>query len=204
MDGFESGSFSAWTANRTDLGDLSVGAAAAMQGSQGMQALIDDMNTIYLTDDTPAAEPRYRARFYFDPNSISMISGDTHFICIGYNGTSTALVRVQFRRSSGVYQVRAQVINDASTWVSTAWFTISDGPHPLEIDWRAATSAGANNGGVTLWIDGVQQAAISTVDNDTRKIDSVRLGAITGIDAGTLGTYYFDAFESRRQSYIGP
>jgi hypothetical protein len=30
------------------------------------------------------------------------------------------------------------------------------------------------------------------------------LGAVAGIDAGTRGTYYFDAFESRRQNYIGP
>ena len=35
-----------------------------------MQAVIDDTNTIYLTSDHPNAEPRYRARFYFDPNSI--------------------------------------------------------------------------------------------------------------------------------------
>jgi len=42
------------------------------------------------------------------------------------------------------------------------------------------------------------------MDNDTRRIDRVRLGAITGIDAGTRGTYYFDAFMSRRQTYIGP
>jgi hypothetical protein len=32
----------------------------------------------------------------------------------------------------------------------------------------------------------------------------VQLGAVSGIDAGTLGTYYMDAFESRRQTYIGP
>jgi len=30
------------------------------------------------------------------------------------------------------------------------------------------------------------------------------LGALAGMDAGTSGTYYFDAFESRRQNYIGP
>jgi hypothetical protein len=42
------------------------------------------------------------------------------------------------------------------------------------------------------------------MDNDTRRIDRVRLGALTGIDTGTRGTYYFDAFESRRQNYIGP
>jgi hypothetical protein len=29
------------------------------------------------------------------------------------------------------------------------------------------------------------------------------LGAISGLDSGTRGTYYFDAFESRRQTYIG-
>jgi hypothetical protein len=42
------------------------------------------------------------------------------------------------------------------------------------------------------------------VDNDTRRIDQARLGAVSGIDTGTRGTYYFDAFESRRQTFIGP
>ena len=63
----------------------------------------------------------------------------------------------------------------------------------------AASAAGA-----TLWIDGVQSGSLSGVDNDTRRIDHVALGAVSGIDAGTLGTYYLDAFESRRQTYIGP
>jgi hypothetical protein len=35
-------------------------------------------------------------------------------------------------------------------------------------------------------------------------MDHARLGALTGIDTGTRGTYYFDAFESRRFTYIGP
>ena len=56
----------------------------------------------------------------------------------------------------------------------------------------------------TVWIDGAQQASLSGVDNDTRRIDRARLGALTGIDTGTSGTYYFDDFESRRQTYIGP
>jgi hypothetical protein len=57
---------------------------------------------------------------------------------------------------------------------------------------------------VTLWIDGVQKADTIGVDNDTRWIDSIRLGAVSGIDNRTRGTYYMDAFESRRQTYIGP
>jgi hypothetical protein len=196
----------AWTSNSNDAGDLSVSASAALIGSQGMQALIDDANTLYVTDDTPNAEPRYRARFYFDPNSISMASGDAHFIFKGFSGTGTSIeaFRVEFRQSSGAYQIRVALFNDSSAWINSNWFMISDAPHFIEIDWRAATGVGANNGGLTLWIDGTQQADLTGVDNDTRRIDRARLGALSGIDAGTNGTYYFDAFESRRQNYIGP
>jgi hypothetical protein len=203
-DSFESGNFSAWLSNTTDGGDLSVSGAAALIGGNGMRAVIDDNNSIYVTDDRPAAEPHYRVRFYFDPNSIGMAGGDTHFIFKGFMGTSTEVLQVEFRRFSGTYQLRARLLNDGSSWVSTNWFTISDAPHFIELDWRAATTAGANNGGLTLWIDGTQQANLTGVDNDTHRIDRARLGAVIGIDSGTRGTYYFDAFESRRLTYIGP
>jgi hypothetical protein len=203
-DGFESGNLAAWTSNSNDLGDLSVSNSAALVGTRGLQAVIDDINSIYVTDDTPNAEPRYRARFYFDPNSISMLSGDTHYIFRGYSGTSTVALRVQFRFSNSAYQLRAGLVGDGSTWANSSWLTISDASHAIEMDWRAATGAGANNGSLTMWIDGVQQANLTGVDNDTRRIDRARLGAVSGVDTGTMGTYYFDAFESRRQTYIGP
>jgi hypothetical protein len=203
-DGFESGDLLAWSSSSTDLGNLSVSSAAALIGSQGLQALINDNNAIYVTDNSPNGEPRYRARFYFDPNSISMVSGDAHNIFFGYAGTSTAVLRGAFRFSSGVYQIRFSLLSDSGTWQNTSWFTISDAAHAIELDWRAATAVGANNGGLTLWIDGTQQADLTGVDNDTRRVDSAKLGALSGIDTGTRGTYYFDAFESRRQSFIGP
>jgi hypothetical protein len=203
-DSFEAGNLSAWSSSVTDVGDLSVHSAAALIGSLGLRAVIDDNNAIYVTDDRPVAEPRYRARFYFDPNSIPMASGNAHFIFDGFMGTSTAVMQIEFRYSSGTYQIKGGLINDGSSWTNTNWFTISDAIHFIELDWRAATAAGANNGGLTLWIDGVQKANLTTVDNDTRRIDRVRLGSVIEIDAGTRGTYYFDAFEARRQTYIGP
>jgi hypothetical protein len=54
-------------------------------------------------------------------------------------------------------------------------------------------------------VDGVQQADLTGVDNDTRRIDNAVLGALGKIDKGTpSGTYFFDAFESCRQTYTGP
>jgi hypothetical protein len=84
-DSFESGNLSAWSSSTTDSGDLSVTTAAALVGTQGMRALIDDNNAIFVTDDSPNAEPVYNARFYFDPNSTPMVSGDNHFIFYGYS-----------------------------------------------------------------------------------------------------------------------
>jgi hypothetical protein len=202
-DGFESGSFSAWSSSTTDGGNLSVGSTAALVGTRGMQALINDNNTIFVTDDTPNAEAVYNARFYFDPNSITMASGDNHFILYGYSGSKVVL-RVQFRFSSGVYQMRAGLQNNSSTWTDTSYVAINDAPHAIEVDWRAATGAGTNDGGLTFWIDGAQVSGMSGIANDTYKIDSVRLGAVNGIDTGTRGTEFFDAFESHRQTSVGP
>ena len=194
-----------WSACVDDAGDLHFdGPSLVGDAGVSMYNIIDDNNAIHVTSDHPNAEPRYRARFYFDPNSIPMVSGNAHFMFYGYNGTSKAVVRVEFRNSSGNYQLRAGILNDASNWTNSAWFTITDAPHPVEFDWKAATSAGANNGYMTLWIDGTQKANLTNVDNDTWRIDRARLGAVAGIDTGTRGTYYLDAFESRRETYIGP
>jgi hypothetical protein len=203
-DSFESGNLSAWSSSTTDGGDLSASTAATLVGNKGLQAVIDDNNSIYVTDDSPNVEPRYRARFYFDPNSIAMINGDMFFIFNGFEGTSTAVTRVDFRRYSNAYQIRGRILDDSSNWIDTNWFIISDASHFIELDWRSATASGANNGSLTFWIDGVQQASLGGVNNDTLRIDQVRLGAVSGIDSGTRGTLSFDAFESRRQSYIGP
>jgi len=47
-DGFESGDFSAWSSSSTDGGDLSVNTSAALLGSFGMHALIDDNSNIFV------------------------------------------------------------------------------------------------------------------------------------------------------------
>jgi hypothetical protein len=173
-------------------------------GNFGLQALINDNNAIFVTDNSPINEPRYRARFYFDPNSITMGRSDAHFILQGFNAAGTAVLQVELRKNGNNYQISASLVNDSTNFTNSGWFNISDAPHRIELNWQASSAAGANNGSLTLWIDGVQQAIVTGVDNDTRRIESVRLGAVTGIDTTTRGTEYFDAFESRRQTYIGP
>ena len=188
-----------------DGGDLSANPSAAIFGSQGLQAVLDDNNALVVIDESPALETRYRARFYFDPNSIPMAVGDAHLIFVGSSAGGTVQhLQLELRFQPTGYEVRALLMNDAKGWTSTNWIPLSDAPNALELDWRAATAVGANNGGLTFWIDGVQRADLTGVDNNTRRIDQVRLGAASGVDNGTRGAYFFDAFESRRLTYVGP
>ena len=162
---------------------------------------------IYVVDESPNAEVRYRARFYFTPNSITMAEGDAYYLLTGYDAlTSTPklVLYVELRFTAGAYQLRLRQNDDSQSTRSTSWVTVSNASHSIELEWRAATAVGANNGNLTLWVDDLQRATLTGLDNDTRRIDRVRVGAAGEIDTGTRGIYYIDAFESRRQTYIGP
>ena len=197
-DDFESGNLSAWTARKTDFGDLAVTAAAALEGTRGMRARIDDNTPIYVTDDTPASLNSYKAKFLFDPNSIGMASGDFHTIFLGMDQRTSYVptMRVEFRKSGDIYQLRAGARRDDLTWLNTQWFAITDQSHEVEVEWDASQSAGMNNGQLAFSIDSVLKANRTGIDNDTFRVDRARLGAIAGVDTTTRGTYFFDFFES--------
>lgn len=197
-DSFESGDFKAWSSSKSDGSDLDISQEAALAGSRGLQARIDDNSSIFLTDNSPLGESRYYTRYHFDPNSIKMASGNTHRVFQGYAGSSTLVLRVDFRFSDGKYQLQAALRNDGSGWKNSKWITIADASNHVKLEWQAATGLGANDGKLVLWINGDRKSILTGVDNDTRRIDGVRLGALAGIDSGTRGIYYFDDFGSWR------
>ena len=187
----------------TDGGDLSVSPTGALVDGEGMQAVINDNNPIFVIDDTPNAEGHYRAFFYFNPNSIGMTNGDNFTLFAGIQGSSTQVVQVQLRNRTGAYQLRTATLTDTAGNSLSSYVTISNGIHTVELEWDASTGAGMNNGSTRLWVDDLLKLSQTGLDNDTRRIDRAELGAVTGIDAGTRGTLYFDGFVSRRFSHIG-
>jgi hypothetical protein len=163
-----------------------------------MQVLINDTTALYVTDNTPNAELRYRARFHFHPNSIAMATGDYTTLLQGRDTSSTIILAIQFNRSSAGYQLRARAYDSVlANWVNTPYLTISNAVHSVEVDW-------GSDGHLTFWIDGVQQGSLTGINNSSYRMDSVRLGAAYITATTVSGTYYIDAFESRRETYIGP
>jgi hypothetical protein len=207
-DRFDLPNFSNWTNYSGDHGDLSAVQSPAFPGVRELQAVLDDNTPIGVRDEVPASEPRYLVRFHFHPHDVSMAQGENHVIFFGYSGQDLRrpVLRLELRRHQDgfLYQLRAALFDDGTTWRTTGWRTIGNEATRIALEWYAATGEGANDGRLHLRVNDRILAVITGVYNDTRRIDTIRLGAIAGIDDNTRGTYYFDDFESRRLTYIEP
>lgn len=199
-DGFECGDFSAWSSSVTDSGDLSVSADAKIHGNYGMSVLIDGTGLIYVQDDTPEGETKYRISFSLDPNSLTMANNDEFniFRAVKLADTTCFVISLGYTTVGGYY-IKVSDRTDAGNFSkATSSHVLTDAPHLIEVEWVASTGAGANNGQLTLWIDGVLKQTVTAIDSDTEVIDFVRFGAAQNVDAGTTGTLYLDDFVSSR------
>ncbi len=197
-DDFESGDLNLWTSSVTDSGDLSAERYASYWGDYGLSAEINDTNPIYVQDDAPASDAIYLARFYLDPSRLTVGTGSVVTLFSGLGGGSE-IFRLQLQKTSTLYQVRIGIKNIGGSWTDGAWKDINTGWTALEMQWVAAD----DNGYMSLWVDGNASGSVSPVDNGTLLLDSVRLGVLSISGTGTVGTLYFDDFESRRRSNIG-
>jgi hypothetical protein len=202
-DGFETGDLSAWSSTVAPS-KLSVSNGAPLYGTYSLRVAVNDNNPGYVVDATPVAEARYRARFQFDLAGLTMAQNDLHRIFSVVTSTGVEVGRVEVRFSAqNQYQVRISAQDDQAVAINSNWIAITTGKRTVEIDWQASSAPGANSGNMTLWIDGTQRATLTSIDSDLQRIEATHLGAVQGIDTGTRGTYVFDAFESRRNTYIG-
>ncbi len=204
-DGFESGDFSAWFGLNTGNGDLYVCAAAAMEGSYGACVDVVSQKRKQMWDQSMTDASRYRTRFYFDPNGLSM--GNNEKIRLMQLRTGVDTIRpafVQVRYIGGGYEIRMRAQTDAGVTLSGSWYPIADAAVAIEIDWMAATGDGDDNGYVTLWLNGVEMGTISGIDNDTLRVNEVKLGFTSRLGTKIIsGTFYLDAFVSTLADYIG-
>jgi len=108
---------------------------------------------------------------------------------------------VQVRRQNaggGTYQVRLAVLRAGGT-TTTSWYAISNAAHSVEIAWQSSTTASAS-----LYTDGTLRQTLTGLNTSAYTLESVRLGPSAGLVGTASGTLYFDAFVSKRSSYVGP
>src|SRR5688572_8184109 len=146
----EAQGFSAWSVFSNNP-DLTVESGAAYPPTSfGMQAVVDDAEVLLVRDNTPSAEPRYRARFYFNTNNYTLGDSIRLKIFMAQRDSDNArLITLQFRRvGGGIVSFLMRVAEDSGAIRSLALgqYPGAEDFHMIEFDWQRATAPGANNG----------------------------------------------------------
>ncbi|MDY7093076.1 MAG: zinc metalloprotease [Acidobacteriota bacterium] len=211
LDDFESGDTNSWdTAGGSGSGTLlSVTGAAAIEGSNGLEASFDGSSTVsdYLVDEGVGGLDRYRARFYLDTATLTMDTNKRFKIFTLLAGAPNyRLATLVLRYNNGDYFLRAKAHDDPSSaaWNQIAWATLDNAnPNIIEIDWKRSSGPGNDDGYLRLWVNRRPIGEAININNDERAADFVRIGVAGGLDVNTNGDLYFDNFESRESLYIG-
>jgi hypothetical protein len=199
-DGFESGDLGAWDSANNPGGDLTASASAAMTGSFGLDALVNDTSGLYVQDDTPADESYYRASFQFDPNGFDPGESQNKFrtrIFIGFEDGPRRLFAVVLRRIGGQYAIMGRARLDDNSQANTGFVDITDDVHTIDLYWHRSSGPDANDGTFEISIDGGPPSTLTGLDNSLSSVDFVRLGALS-VKPGATGNLYWDAFASSR------
>lgn len=184
-------------------GTIEISAGAALVGNYGLSvtprattysnynniALIYEYSLIPLT--------RFRQRFYFDPNTISC--SDSKIVRLSRQTVFSPIYDISlYHTTGGAFYIYASIYTDTGglTAIDSSVFAITDNSHYIEMDWKASSSPGADDGFLNLWIDGTHKGTtdptIQAVDNDTLRVSRMSLGCCAGHAATVSGTLYFD------------
>jgi len=215
-DGFESGDTSAWSGavganipqgayTAEALCKLCVNTLSAQVNTYGLKVRVPDKKPHFLTDTSPTAETRYRARFYVNIKTLKMSNNNNFKILMGRSDT-TAPFFVQVRKYGLKYQIRAAIRTNGGTMPKTAWVLLPKKSVPVEIDWMASDNLVTPNGYIELFVNNVSKASKTGIANDTHVIETVRLGLTSKIKLAfnISGYFLLDAFTSDKTTYMGP
>ncbi len=202
-DGFNTCNASAWNGGVVNSARLAFNIASGRNSTCGMAVTIQSSLVAYVADNTPSNETSYYARFYFMPNTLKMPNNTPITLFEANNAAGNQVIVIQLRWSGKTMQLRAGALSDANAWTYTNWTVITNTWQSVEVDWHASSSTIANDGSLTFWIDGIQEAALSGLNNDIHSINSGYLGAVAGLNNKMSGSFFIDDFESHRLTTIG-
>jgi len=155
----------------------------------------------YVQDNSPSAEQLYRARFYVDLSSLSPGTLDTfdHFAAYGLGGG--VLFDLRLEDSGADIALVASARDGGSVSSVTADSSLPSTYFAVEFEWKAS-DAGMSNGHLDVWVDGSPVSGLSSLDNESARVEYVRWGAVDGVDNTTSGTMNLDEFVSQRSSSV--
>jgi len=189
-----------WNGETVETGETLLAASRAAgnrayAGPCSLKVTLDSSDA-YLVDDTPQAENVFNVRFYFFLDSVD--ADVTLFEALDANDSD--VINVIYDHSDNLISALLSIAG-GSQMISVG--PLSTGWNSLEIEWGASATEEVK---MTLGNSSAAQTTETSPSIDTSgfTIDSVRLGAMSGLSAvPSTGVIYFDDYDSRRDTVPG-
>jgi len=199
-------------------GSLTVQAGSRYAGGYGL-LVTPDATPAFVQSSHPSSEKTYRVRFYVNLSRLNLASNSDFDLFVAYSGadplptaaaTGNPVVRAAVhQQSDGTKLLDLFTRTDSGEVQVSSSPTLRQGWHAVELEWAAATAAGANNGVLRVWLDGNPQTGLASLDSDTQVINYSRWGSVSAVSLGSpypglsVNTFKLDDFASQRQGYNG-
>lgn len=166
-------------------------------GSLALGLFVNDLARLWVKDTRPAAETNYFAQFLFKPGGLNVPDGtQLRVFAARAAGSTTRPFELRLRRLGGAWELVGIIRDDSGAAFRTGWYPVRTGWNQVVVGWQRAAAPSTNGGALAVWLNGVRVFAGSGIDNDTLAIDSVQLGILGGLQAGSNGVLLIDDFVS--------
>ena len=206
-DSFETGSTSRWI----DVQNPAKIATCSSKPINGQVSLCISANTqtsAALIHNAIAATNVADISFKINTNSANL--GTREYILL--EGIDTSLNKIAFSVKLAYfdagYHIQVQSQDNSGVSYSTQWFKIANAPTTIEVRWKSTLGhlrvAGKYNG-LSLLIDGIEQASLFGIPNNQIRVDKFIFGAqVNQTTANASGQFYLDDFSLSGPYFIRP
>lgn len=189
---FEENDLSDFDATDDADNKLTVGAAAARNGSFGM--IIDPEGTATIAYGElagPTDDVEMSCETWLRISPLTMANGDSMQIMQLLMDTGSIPLILELNCDGTGKYIRIGSYDDGDNLATGAAYYLSSGWYRVTIVLKVATAPGANNGYARMLVNYRLKGGITGIDNDTREVDKCRYGTWYA-DAGSTGTFHMD------------
>lgn len=195
-DSFESGNAGAWS---VAFGPYLVVPEAASEGSFGFRVPVTLDVPAWVQDGNANGEAIVRADFDLRTDNLSMNSGDAFDFFVGWVvDDATTAFSVSLLADAGQISLVINLHDSSGGFLSSPPVPLpGPGWHRIGVEYGAGTGPGGS-GEMRLFVNGAPEASLGVFDNQILVVNSLRLGAVGGVDQGTSGSIDIDVFTAVR------
>ena len=195
-DSFEDNNTNRWDNQTGTTSELATSAASKRYGNFGLEYTANTTDDKYLTKNNLGDLIAVRISFDINMDNFLYPTSSYAILCRVLNSSSSVGFYLQIGDDSGAdIGIRQNTFDDASAVDTGAHFDFVAGWNKVEWYILSSSDSAFSDGFSELWVNGSFHDELTGKNNDTKTIDTIDLGLLTGVDSGLSGEFYIDNFQ---------